>query len=152
MSRKPIEPNCPNRVLAPEGLSLAMEAAWRREFGQVPAGHFVQSDRAGMLDLCRLVVESDRAQARMEASPSTSSQAHWRQTMRQVQDARRALRLTPHARMLPRRAGLLAVGVSRDDAAAFDPPAHGAHDWRSLFPPGRLMPPPHGRKKSTDGN
>jgi len=136
MSRKAAEYRPPNRVLPPEDLPAHLRAIWSAEFARVPAGHFVQSDLAAMVDLCRLVHEATEANLAMVAHRSRDTCGHWRACMALVQSARRALRLLPHSRQGPKRAGVLAAGSVQADGSAFDPPAPGSHDWRALFPEG----------------
>ncbi|GAB1595774.1 hypothetical protein [Lysobacter claricitrinus] len=131
----------PNRVFAPADLPDHLLSIWVTEFERVPVGHFVQSDRGAMIDLCRLIDEAANAQAAMVANRNRDTTAHWRACMALCQSARRALRMLPHSRQSPRRAGALAQGSARDDGTAYDPPARGSHDWRELFT-GNVMDAP----------
>ncbi|MET3929833.1 hypothetical protein ABIE51_001720 [Lysobacter sp. OAE881] len=148
MSRKPAEYHPQNRVLPPEDLPAHLRAIWATEFAHVPAGHFVQSDLAAMVDLCRLVHEAGEANLAMVANRSRDMCGHWRACMALAQSARRALRLLPHSRQSPKRAGVLATGRAQTDGSAFDPPAPGSHDWRALFPvAATVVPMPKSKRR-----
>ncbi|MGO4549768.1 hypothetical protein AB4059_01510 [Lysobacter sp. 2RAF19] len=146
MSRKRSEPIHPNRVAPPADLPADLRAIWNREFSSVPIGHFAQSDVGAMIDLCRLIHETDRAHAIMLTNRSRDASTHWRACIAMCQSARRALRLLPHSRQSPRRAGLLSVGSTRDDGTAYDPPERGRHDWRQLFDARDNLTPLNGSK------
>jgi hypothetical protein len=70
--------------------------------------------------------------ANVRVGRNRDNATHWRSCVALVQSARRALRLLPHSRQSPKRVGVLAAGSVQADGSAYDSPAAGTHDWRSL--------------------